>query len=147
MKKYDTANNYDDIINLPNPTSKVHPRMSLYDRAAQFSPFAALTGHSDAIKETERLTDRRVELDEYERVALDERLQLLMDYLHDEPEISVTYFVPDKLKSGGSYLTETGVVKKMNTYERILIMQNGLHIPIDEIISLNGTIFNQIEEP
>ena len=99
---------YDDIIRLPHPDSPKHPRMSLYDRAAQFSPFAALTGHSAAIAETGRLTDRRVELDEYEMARVDAELQHLQELLPSRPTASITYFVPDERKNGGSYQTVTG---------------------------------------
>ena len=97
---------YDDIIRLPHPDSPKHPRMSLYDRAAQFSPFAALTGHSAAIAETGRLTDRRVELDEYEMARVDAELQRFQELLPGRPTASITYFVPDERKDGGSYRSQ-----------------------------------------
>ena len=93
---------YGDIINLPHPTSLNHPRMSLHDRAAQFSPFAALTGHHTAIAETGRLTDQRIELDESEIARVDAALQHLQELLPERPTVSITYFVPDERKSGGS---------------------------------------------
>ena len=99
---------YDDIIELPHPTSQNHPRMSLYDRAAQFSPFAALTGHHAAIAETGRLTDRRIELDESEIARVDAELQHLQELLPGRPTVSITYFAPDERKNGGSYQTVTG---------------------------------------
>ena len=98
---------YDDIINLPHPTSQNHPRMSLHDRAAQFSPFAALTGHHAAIAETGRLTDQRIELDESEIARVDAALQHLQELLPERPTVSITYFVPDERKNGGSYQTVT----------------------------------------
>ena len=105
---------YDDIIHLPHPDSPKHPRMSLYDRAAQFSPFAALTGHSAAIAETGRMTDQRMELDEYEMARVDAELQRLQELLPGRPTASITYFVPDERKNGGSYQTVTGEVKRID---------------------------------
>lgn len=115
---------YDDIINLPNPTSKNHPRMSLHDRAAQFAPFAALTGHDAAIKETARLTDERLELSDEVIMKLNDQLNMIRDNIGTEQEISITYFVPDDKKSGGAYLTHSGIVKKIDEFERKLIMQD-----------------------
>ena len=131
---------YDDILDLPHPTSKKHPRMSMYARAAQFAPFAALTGYGDAIKETARITDQQLELDENEKALLNEKLQLLRQHLPGKPKITITYFVPDTKKAGGSYQTITGSVKKLQKYERRLIMTNGTIIPIDAIIELYGDI-------
>ena len=129
---------YDDILDLPHPTSKKHPRMSMYARAAQFAPFAALTGYGDAIKETARITDQQLELDENEKALLNEKLQLLRQHLPGKPKITITYFVPDTKKAGGSYQTITGFVKKLQEYERRLIMTNGTIIPLDTIIELYG---------
>lgn len=137
--------NYDDIINLPHPTSEVHPRMSRYDRAAQFSPFAALTGYDEAVKETERLTDRKIKLSEYQADILSERIHILIDCLDEEPEVSITYFVADKKKSGGSYVTVNGIVKKVDLYERLLTTMNGQKIPMDDILSIKGGIFRGME--
>ena len=127
---------YDDIINMPHHRSKKHPHMPIIDRAAQFSPFAALTGHEAAIKETARLTDRRIELDEYEIAALDERLQQLRAKVKGFPKITVTYFLPDDRKAGGEYVTITGNVKKIDEYGKCLMMDDGTRISIDEIIEL-----------
>ena len=131
---------YDDILDLPHPTSKKHPRMSMAARAAQFAPFAALTGYGDAIKETARITDQQLELDENEKALLNEKLQLLRQHLPGKPKITITYFVPDTKKAGGSYQTITGFVKKLQEYERRLIMTDGTIIPIDAIIELYGDI-------
>ena len=131
---------YDDILDLPHPTSKKHPRMSMAARAAQFAPFAALTGYGDAIKETARLTDQQLELDENEKALLNEKLQLLRQHLPGKPKITITYFVPDTKKAGGSYQTITGFVKKLQEYEHRLIMTDGTIIPIDAIIELYGDI-------
>ena len=138
--------NYDDIIHLPHHRSKKHAPMPLIDRAAQFSPFAALTGHDAAIKETERLTDKRIELDEYEIAALDEKLQRIKVQLDSKsgscnqvkkmPEITVTYFQPDIRKDGGEYVTVTGNVKKLDEYDKCLIMSEGTRILIEDIVEL-----------
>ena len=131
---------YDDILDLPHPTSKKHPRMSMAARAAQFAPFAALTGYGDAIKETARLTDQQLALDENEKARLNEKLQLLRQHLPERPLVTITYFVPDTKKAGGSYQTITGFVKKLQEYEHRLIMTDGTIIPIDAIIELYGDI-------
>ncbi|MEA4901351.1 hypothetical protein [Desulfitobacterium sp.] len=136
---------YDDIINLPHPVSTTHPHMTVIDRAAQFSPFAALTGFDAAIKETARLADKRVELDEYIKDALNDRLQIIADRIKEHPEITITYFQPDAKKNGGAYVTAIGTVKKIDRYERVVAMANGTVIPIDEIISIDGQIFSIYE--
>ena len=133
---------YEDILHLPHPDSPKHPRMSLYDRAAQFSPFAALTGLDAALRETARLTDQRITLDEYEQAALDETLQTVRDALtkKEHPTVEVCYFVPDTRKAGGAYCTVTGVVKKMAEFEGLLIMADGTEVPMGEIsvLELHG---------
>ena len=136
---------YDDIIRLPHPDSPKHPRMSLYDRAAQFSPFAALTGYAGVIRETARLTDRKIELDETMLTALNERYQLLLSVLDAEPEVEITYFVPDERKSGGAYRTVSGVVKKADEFTRRLTLTDGTVIPIEDVLMLDGAIFGQDE--
>ena len=145
MSNSNNTHKYDDIINLPHYPASKRPRMAMIDRAAQFSPFAALTGYDAAVKETARLTKERVELDEYQKSALNERLQILQERLSNAPVISITYFVPDERKSGGAYCTETGVIKKIDYYERAVIMRSGTHIPIDEIIGIEGDLFNQLD--
>ncbi len=126
---------YDDIIHLPHHVSETHPRMSLYDRAAQFSPFAALTGHGAAIRETARRTSSRVELSEDSRKILDEKLNLLMERLGKglHLAVSITYFVPDQKKEGGEYVTAEGTVKKVREYEKRIVLENGREIPMEEI--------------
>ena len=136
---------YNDIIDLPHHVSATRPRMSMIDRAAQFSPFAALTGYDAAIKETGRLTDARIELSEESRAALDRKQKLLLDNLSGCPEVSVTYFVPDERKSGGAYVTVTGQVKKVDEFERLLILTEGTKIPLDEIQDLSGDLFRVLE--
>lgn len=123
---------YDDIINLPHPTSAKHPRMPLSDRAAQFAPFAALSGHSAALVETARLTDQRMELDEDARAALDSKQQLLLERIKERPEITVTWFQPDAKKDGGRYIVSTGRLKRIHEADQVLILVDGLRIPIEE---------------
>jgi hypothetical protein len=135
---------YDDIINLPRHVSTTHPPMAAMDRAAQFSPFAALTGYDAAIKETARLTDERVELDEYAKAALNDRLQIMADRLKEHPEIAITYFQPDAKKYGGAYVTAVGTVKKIDEYERIVVMTDGTAFFIDDIISIEGPVFEAL---
>lgn len=127
---------YDDIINLPHHISKAHPQMSKLDRAAQFSPFAALTGYEGAIKETARLTNKRVELEEWEKDVLDEKLRIINEQLSSQPEIEITYFKPDEKKSGGAYVSTIGIVKKIARYEQMVVMQDGTRIPIEEIVAI-----------
>lgn len=138
-------NPYDDIINLPHHTSASRPHMSAHDRAAQFSPFAALTGYDAAITEAGRLTDKKVELDEYRKADLNERLCKIQDRMDEQPEVSITYFQPDKKKSGGAYITVTGRVKKIDAYERTMIMQDDTKIPIDDIFEIGGELFGTFE--
>lgn len=140
------ANNhqYDDIIDLPHHVSVTRPRMSMIDRAAQFSPFAALTGYDAAIKETGRLTNERIELTEDSRAVLDRKQQLLMDNLADRPVVSVTYFVPDERKAGGAYVTVTGRVKKVDDYQRLLLLSDGTKIPLDEILDMESELFRSL---
>ncbi len=135
---------YDDIINLPHHVSATRPHMAAIDRAAQFSPFAALTGYDAAIKETARRTDERVELDEYMKDALRDRLQIIADRIKEHPEIAITYFQPDAKKNGGTYVTAISTAKKIDEYERVVVMDDGTAIPIDEIISIDGQMFETI---
>ena len=128
--------NYEDIIYLPHHRSKKHAPMPLIDRAAQFSPFAALTGHDAAIMETARLTDRKIELDEYEIAVLDDRLQTIKVQLESHPEITVTYFQPDIRKDGGEYITVTGRVKKIDEYAKTMILDDSTRILIEDIIEI-----------
>ena len=140
------TNPYDDIINLPHHQSLTRPHMSAYDRAAQFSPFAALTGYDDAVAETARLTDTKVELDEYSKEALNERLNMIQESLNEQPEISITYFLPDKKKTGGAYITTSGCAKMIDEYEHIVLMRDGIKIPIDDIAEIDGVLFGLIEK-
>ncbi len=127
---------YDDIINLPHHISKKHPRLSIEQRAAQFAPFAALTGYGDAIKETTRLTEDRIELNEEEKESLDKKLQDLKSKISTNPQVTITYFVPDIKKSGGKYITKIGDLKKIDEYKKIVILEDKTIIPIKEIIEI-----------
>jgi hypothetical protein len=129
-------NRYDEIINLPHHVSTTRPQMPLSDRAAQFAPFAALTGYEPAIKETGRLTNERIELDEEALAALDRKYQLLMDTLDDTPEVTIIYFQPDERKAGGQYVSATGTVKKVDTFGRRILLQDGTRIPLDSVFDL-----------
>ena len=136
---------YEDIINLPHHISPTRQQMPMSDRAAQFSPFAALTGYDAAIKETGRLTDERIELDEEALTALDMKYQLLIDAFDDAPEVTITYFQPDERKAGGKYITATSAVKKVDDFERRITMQNGTQIPMDDVLSIDGKMFSSLE--
>ncbi len=135
---------YDEIMGLPHHVSKTRPKMPMSDRAAQFAPFAALTGYDSAIKETGRLTDERIELDEEALTALNMRYQLLMDALDEEPEVEITYFKPDERKAGGAYVTATGAVIKVDDFERLITMQDGTKIPMDDVLSIDGELFSTL---
>ena len=132
---------YDDIIRLPYHVSRNHPQMPMHDRAAQFAPFAALTGYEAAVGETARLTSERRELDAQEAEELNRRLVALIAHLPDRPEATVEYFVPDDRKSGGAYVTVTGRVRHVSVPEQTLVMEDGTEIPLDEVVSLIGELF------
>lgn len=136
---------YEDIINLPHHVSSTRPQMSMIDRAAQFSPFAALTGYDAAIKETGRLTDEKIEMDEESFKALNIKFQLLHDHMDEEPEVTFVYFKPDERKAGGAYLRQTGVVKKIQEFERQIVLVSGAVIPMDEVQDIEGEIFAALE--
>lgn len=136
---------YDDIIDLPHKQSDRRAHMSLYDRAAQFSPFAALTGHDDAIKETARLTEEKIELDDGTKLELNAKLQLINEQLMTEPEITITYFMPDDKKTGGAYVDATGIVKKIDEYEQVVVMKGGKKIPVDDIAGIEGELFRYLD--
>lgn len=127
---------YDDIIHLPHPTSVRHPRMSRQDRAAQFSPFAALTGLGAALQESARLTERRLIPDEYEQAELDKKLQYLRENLSRQPAVDITHFVPDTRKEGGSYRRTEGRVRKLLEFERQLVLTDGTILAIEDILEL-----------
>ena len=140
-KKRAFNDQYDDIIGLSHHVSPTRSRMSIIDRAAQFSPFAALTGHNEAVRETERLTDERIELDEYKKTILNEKLQIIMEKQKEQPEITFTFFMPDSRKNGGKYVDITGVVKKIDEIERCVRLMDGTRIFIDDLFEISGNIF------
>ena len=133
---------YDDIIRLPHHVSSTRPRMSAIDRAAQFSPFAALTGYDTSIKESARLTDARIELDDSQKEEISEKLRLVTGQL--DAEIKITYFLPDTKKTGGKYVLAASAVKKVDEYERMIIMGDGKQIPIDEVIDVDCDAFGEL---
>ena len=135
------AHRYDDIINLKRPESDKHPPMSRLARAAQFSAFAALTGYEDYISEEGRLTDLRGELDENEKNLLDLKLRILEENAESSPEITVTVFVPDKIRSGGKYVTATGIFKKIDKVKQELVTEDGGTFPVGDILAVEGEIF------
>ena len=129
---------YDDVINLPHHVSSKRPQMSMLDRAAQFSPFAALTGYDDAIQETERLTDEKINLSEEEKEALDRKQQILLERLDERPALTVIYFVPDEKKSGGAYVTKSGNLKKIDEVERMMTLTDGTKISLDDVYDIES---------
>lgn len=161
QKKTDDPNRYDDIIGLPHHVSASRPHMAVADRAAQFLPFAALTGYESAVRETARLTDRKIELDEDEKEALNQKLLMIKEMLNvqskgrlwgrtevqpvdrsdDQFCVTITYFIPDEKKEGGQYATVSGSIKKISEYENNLILRDGTRIPLDDIAEIDGEIF------
>lgn len=148
--KSDEQCKYDDMIYLPHHVSARHPQMPLLDRAAQFSPFAALTGHDEAIRETARLTDCFAELDEEQKERLDKRLQMLLSKTEEkpcpEPEIKAIYFEPDARKNGGEYVSFCGKVKKVDKYNHQLLFTDGTILPVENLFSLEGRLFEGMNE-
>ena len=127
---------YEDIIDLPHPEQKKHQRMTLENRAAQFSPFAALTGHNEAIKETERLTDRKIELEEDAIADINRTLIWIKDNINNKPEVVVTYFVPDYRKTGGKYITSTVNIVKVDELNNCIITSDYTKIAIHNILEI-----------
>lgn len=146
MPKNDEIHRFDHIINMPHHVSKVRQPMSAWSRAAQFSPFAALTGYDDAVKETARLTAERVELDEETKEKLSRKLNMIQEKLSEHPEVEFTYFVPDQKKTGGEYTTHTAQVKKIDLFQRIITTMDGTKIPIDEIVDIDGELFLGLDD-
>lgn len=136
---------YDDIINLPHHISKTRPQMSMHDRAAQFSAFAALSGYDDTVKETARLTNSKMELTEEETAELNLKIQILKEYADTRPFVFVEYFIPDKKKSGGSYVTVTGNFRRIDEYAGNMILTSREEIHLSDIYSIEGDVFDIIE--
>lgn len=139
------TDNYDDIINLPHHVSKTHPQMTMYQRAAQFAPFAALVGHDAMISETARLTDEEVEMEDEAVKILNRRMAYLNVRMQDHPVVTITYFIHDKKKTGGEYKSHTGMVRKIDEYDNSLTMSDGTVIPFISILDIDGEIFNDDE--
>ena len=138
-KDIENVSKYDDIINMKNPEPKNHVRMDRLSRAAQFAPFAALTGYNEAIYETQRITESRVELDEDSKKELDEKLSVIIGEFEQKPEVIIKYFVQDKTKEGGSFRSIYGKIKKVDSYNKIIVMQDDTNISIKDIIEIESS--------
>lgn len=137
---------YEDIVHLPHHVSKKHKPMSRLNRAAQFAPFAALTGYDDEVKEAARLTDVQMNISDEIKAELNRKLQHISEHSADKPSVTITYFVPDKKKSGGEYVTVKGRVKRVDEYGRSVVMTDKSVIPIDMIIEITGDMFKIYSE-
>ncbi len=135
---------YDDILALPHPVSSRHQPLSSMQRAAQFAPFAALSGFDEEISETARLTDPMTEPGDAERMELDEKLRYLLEACPEHPMLTVTYFQPDEKKEGGRYVTAAGALKKLRLAEREMILAGGIVIPLDAVLRLEGPCFSAL---
>lgn len=136
-------NNYADIINLKRPQSN-HNHLSIESRASQFSPFAALTGYDNEVKETARITDKRIDIDDGLREMLNAKLNYLNDHIKENPNISITYFVKDHKKEGGKYLTKQGIIKRIDTVNEIIKFNDNASIPMNDIINITSDIFDTL---
>ena len=134
---------YDDILDLPRPEPTCRPRMSMADRGAQFAPFAALTGYEAVVEEAARLTDMRSELTEDMKTILNGRIQHIAETMEREPFVTITYFVPDGRKAGGAYVEASGIVERIDEYERCILMRDGVRIPIGQIRAIEGALFDE----
>ena len=134
--KQKPRNPYEDMLELPHPVSKTHPQMPRRDRAAQFAPFAALTGYEEAVREAARFTEEKMILDEDSKEQLDWKLRCLQEKVKEKPTITVTYFLKDEKKKGGKYVTVTGVLKKIDSYTHQFVLESGEEIPVEDIVSL-----------
>ena len=132
---------YDQIIGCPHYQSVIRPHMARGNRAAQFAPFAALTGYDDAVKETARWTDAKIEVEEVRAVFLNERLCMLQEQIGERPFVRITYFRPDEKKDGGAYVTVSGNVRRLDTFARVVVFTDRTTIPIDDILDIQGEIF------
>ena len=137
---------YHDIINLDRHVSPSRNHMPIIDRAAKFSPFAAITGFEQKIKETARITDRRLELDESEKVMLDKKLKIIEEDLSKKQEVEIVFFKPDEKKTGGAYSSIKGLVKKVDKNERVVVMDDQTSIDIKEIIDIKGQMFAVVDD-
>lgn len=137
--------NYEDIINLPHYEPQYHTRMTIEARSAQFAPFSALTGYEEKVKETERLTDNKIDLDEEFKIVINKKLQILIDNKKNNPKVTITYFIKDKNKEDGKYLNITGNIKKIDMVKNIVILADKTIIPINDIINITSELFKSIE--
>jgi len=134
--------NYDDIINMPHYVSKKRPQMPMENRAAQFAPFSALTGYSDKIKETSRIVDKKIDLSDEEKNTINEKILLLRDNIKDNTQVSITYFIKDKKKDGGSYITTIDIIKKIDMYNKLIILESGIKILFDDVYNIESNLFD-----
>ena len=132
---------YEDIVNLPPYISKRYPQPTMMERAARFAPFAAITGYEEMVLEEARVTEEQIDLDEGALLLLNEKLNMIQEFLDEEPEVTITYFEPDKKKSGGAYVSITGTVKRIDEYEHLVLMTDGKKIRIEEIYNIQGELF------
>lgn len=132
---------YEDIVDLPHHVSRKHPQPTMADRAARFAPFVAITGYEEMVLEEARITDDRIELDENSKAALNEKLNMILEFIDEQPEVSITYFEPDMRKAGGAYITVIGTVKRIDEYEHLVIMTDGKKIRIEDIFALESDLF------
>ena len=132
---------YEDIVNLPRHISKIHSQATMADRAARFSPFAAISGYEDMVKEAARVTEERIDITDATKELLNEKLNMIIEFLDEEPEVTITYFEPDKKKDGGAYISITGTVKRIDEYERIVLMSDDKKIRIEEIYAIESDLF------
>ena len=137
---------YDHIMHLPNPEPTVRPRMAIEKRAAQFAPFAALTGYEESVAEEARLTEEKLELSEDMIDMIDARLAVIQHHIKEQPRIAVTYFIPDNKKAGGRYVTVSGNIRKLDGTGHRIIMADGTSIPIDDVRFIEGSLFNAYEQ-
>lgn len=144
MSKTNAEELYADIINLPHHELTTRQRMPLINRAASFSPFAALTGYDEAVKETARQTSKRIELDEGTKEILNDKLRIAVEKADEQPEITITFFLSDKKKDGGAYLTIKAVIKRIDEYERLVVFTDKTTLPIDDIYEIDGEIYNNL---
>lgn len=137
---------YDDIINMPRHISKTRPQMSLYNRSAQFAPFAALTGYEERVKETARLTDTKIEIDDGLRNILNMKLNIISEHLKEKPEITITYFIKDNKKSGGKYSTLKCIIRRIDLVNQEIILYDRSVIKLDDIINISGNLIEGLFE-
>ena len=144
MSKTNAEELYADIINLPHHELTTRQRMPLINRASSFSPFAALTGYDEAVKETARQTSKRIELDEGTKEILNDKLRIAVEKADEQPVITITFFLSDKKKDGGAYLTIKAVIKRIDEYERLVVFTDKTTLPIDDIYEIDGEIYNNL---